>query len=339
MDRAPRRPPRVVAVSGRGAAIRASTWLQLGGVGVLVAVLLRLDVGPAVDAVTGVPWWALAAGAAITFGTTVCCAWRWRLVATRLGVAVSFRTALAACYRSQLLNSTVPTGVVGDVHRALRYGRQAGDLGGVSRSVVGERLAGQAVQVTVVAALVLVVPDPGLAPLRPVVGVLTVALAAMLVVMVLVSRVPRCRSFLAHRHPRVAVRRGRDRGAARVWIGVVGASVGAGVGHTAMFVIAARVAGSGAPVARLAVLGSVVLVASALPLNVAGWGPREGAAAWAFGSSGLGAAQGLATAVVFGVVATAAVLPGLAVLVAERRHGAHGVARVPVVTSQEVARG
>jgi hypothetical protein len=55
----------------------------------------------------------------------------------------------------------------------------------------------------------------------------------------------------------------------------------------------------------------------ALPLNVAGWGPREGVAAWAFGAAGLGADQGLATAVVYGVMALVAVLPGLLVLVAE----------------------
>ncbi|MGJ3561879.1 hypothetical protein ACR6C2_41015 [Streptomyces sp. INA 01156] len=29
----------------------------------------------------------------------------------------------------------------------------------------------------------------------------------------------------------------------------------------------------------------------ALPLNVGGWGPREGVAAWAFGAAGLGAGR------------------------------------------------
>ena len=322
----------------RGAVIRGRTswWLRLGaGAAILVAVLLRLDIGPAVDAIRGMPWWALLAGVAITLGTTACGAWRWTLVAGRLGFGVPFRTALAACYRSQLLNVTVPGGVVGDVHRAVRYGREAGDLGGVSRSVAGERVAGQVVQVTVVAVLVLTMPDPALSALRAVVGVLTAVLAGMLVVMVIISRVPRCRSLLVRRCPWL---RAPDRDALRVWLAVVGASVAAGVGHTAMFVIAARVAGSGAPVARLAVLGSVVLVASALPLNVAGWGPREGAAAWAFGSAGLGAAQGLATAVVFGVVAIAAVLPGLAVVAAGRWHRAPGVGRLSPEVREDVAR-
>jgi hypothetical protein len=62
----------------------------------------------------------------------------------------------------------------------------------------------------------------------------------------------------------------------------------------------------------------LVIVASGLPANVAGWGPREGAAAWAFGAAGLGAAHGVTTAVVYGVMGLVATLPGAIVLVAGR---------------------
>ena len=47
--------------------------------------------------------------------------------------------------------------------------------------------------------------------------------------------------------------------------------------------------------------------------SVAGLGPREGVAAWAFGAAGLGAQQGVATAVVYGVMVLVASLPGAAV--------------------------
>ena len=53
-----------------------------------------------------------------------------------------------------------------------------------------------------------------------------------------------------------------------------------------------------------------MLVAAGLPANVAGWGPREGMAAWAFGAAGLGADQGVATAVAYGVMVLVATLPG-----------------------------
>ncbi|MFC7567728.1 hypothetical protein ACFQU9_31730 [Actinomadura namibiensis] len=65
-------------------------------------------------------------------------------------------------------------------------------------------------------------------------------------------------------------------------------------------------------------LAVLALLVMALPVNVGGWGPREAASAAAFGTAGLGAAQGLTVAVVYGVLALVASLPGLAVLVARR---------------------
>jgi hypothetical protein len=79
--------------------------------------------------------------------------------------------------------------------------------------------------------------------------------------------------------------------------------------------VAARAAGADASLARLAPLVLLVLVASGLPLNIAGWGPREGAAGWLFGLAGMSAQQGVATAVVYGVMVLAASLPGALVLV------------------------
>jgi uncharacterized membrane protein YphA (DoxX/SURF4 family) len=49
--------------------------------------------------------------------------------------------------------------------------------------------------------------------------------------------------------------------------------------------------------------------------SVGGWGPREGMTAWVFGAAGLGAEQGVATAVVYGVMVLVASLPGAAFLV------------------------
>jgi len=55
----------------------------------------------------------------------------------------------------------------------------------------------------------------------------------------------------------------------------------------------------------------VVLAGSAIPVNVAGWGPREGVAGWAFALCGLGATRGVTTAAVYGVLVLAGTLPGL----------------------------
>jgi hypothetical protein len=105
------------------------------------------------------------------------------------------------------------------------------------------------------------------------------------------------------------------------WPGVGLASTVAVTGHVATYLLAAHAVGVDATPVQLAPLALVVLLAMAIPLNVAGWGPREGVAAWIFGLAGLGAAQGVATAVAYGVLATVANLPGVVVVTGVLRHG------------------
>jgi hypothetical protein len=69
-----------------------------------------------------------------------------------------------------------------------------------------------------------------------------------------------------------------------------------------------------------------------VPANVAGFGPREGAAAWAFGAAGLSAGQGVAIAVLYGALVVAASLPGAAVLLVRRL-------RVPAAPATVVSEG
>jgi hypothetical protein len=102
------------------------------------------------------------------------------------------------------------------------------------------------------------------------------------------------------------------------------ASLGALLGPLATFVVAARTAGVTTPLTGLVPLALLVLLAMAVPLSVAGWGPREGVAAWAFAAAGLGAGAGVATTVVYGVMSLVAVLPGAVALVLVRREAARG---------------
>jgi uncharacterized membrane protein YbhN (UPF0104 family) len=95
-----------------------------------------------------------------------------------------------------------------------------------------------------------------------------------------------------------------------IWPGIVLASTAALLGHTGTFLLAARTAGVGVSTARLLPLALIVLVAMSVPTNIGGWGPREGVAAWAFAAAGLGAAEGLAASVAYGVLVFLAVLPG-----------------------------
>ena len=76
------------------------------------------------------------------------------------GGPAAARGACAAYYRSQFLNTTLPGGVLGDVHRAVRHGREAGDLPRGARAVVWERVAGQVVQVVLTVLVLLALPSP-----------------------------------------------------------------------------------------------------------------------------------------------------------------------------------
>jgi hypothetical protein len=97
-------------------------------------------------------------------------------------------------------------------------------------------------------------------------------------------------------------------------VGIALASALVVCGHAVTFLIAARTAGTAAPPSLMLPLALFVMSVMVLP-SVGGWGPREGATAWAFGAAGLGADQGVATAVVYGVMVLVASLPGAAVLV------------------------
>jgi uncharacterized membrane protein YbhN (UPF0104 family) len=278
---------------------------------VLAVLVWRVGTGPFLDGLRTVDGQTLAAGAALAVLTTVCCAWRWRVVARGLGVELPLTSAVAAYYRSLFLNLTLPGGVAGDVHRGISHGRETSDVGRGLRAVAWERSAGQVVQMVLTIAILLVLPSPVQAAV-PLAGL---ALLAATGGVVLVTRAwPRLRS--------AAARDLRDGLLARrAWPAIVIASALVVAGHAVTFLIAAHTAGATAPPAEMLPLALLVLLAAALP-NVGGWGPREGVTAWAFAAAGLDASRGVATAVVYGVMIFVASLPGAAILAAAWIRGA-----------------
>jgi len=292
------------------------TWrsVHLAVAAATLAVLVwHVGTGPFVDGLRAVDAGALAAASGLAVLTTVCCAWRWRIVARGLGVDLPLGTAVAAYYRSLFVNVTLPGGVVGDVHRGISHGRDTCDVGRGLRAVAWERSAGQVVQGVLTVAVLLVVPSPvgavvPLVALALIAAAAGVALAARMRPAVGRSRWARLRS--------AAARDLRDGLLARrAWPAIALASALVVAGHAATFLIAARSAGATAPPFQMLPLALLVMQVAALP-NVGGWGPREGVAAWAFAAAGLGPSLGVATAVVYGVMVFVASLPGAVVLVA-----------------------
>lgn len=308
------RPDRPQPPRRRGRLVRAGI-----GAAVLVLLVAQLGAEPFLAALTSVTPWALALAALVTVATTTCCAWRWTTVARGLGLHLPLPTAVAACYRSLLLNSTLPGGVLGDVDRAVRHGLDSAALGRSARAVVWERTLGQVVQVALTLLLLLVLPSP--VP-GAVVVVAAVGVGLLLVVagVLLLAR----SGPSGHRRavPRAlgAVQRDLRRVLPdlRARSAVALASVLVVAGHVGVLLLAMHVTGVPASGTTRLWLALVVLLAAAVPASLAGWGPREGAAAWVFGAAGLGAGTGVTVAVGYGVLTLVATLPGVVVLLGPR---------------------
>ncbi len=153
----------------------------LAGVAILAALAVRLGTDAVVAGFRAITVEAVLAALGLGLLTTVVSAARWCMVARGLGLRLPLAVAVTDCYRALFLNSVLPAGVLGDVHRAVGYGRQIGDVGRGVRVVALERVTGQAA-VVLVGVGVLLAAQPklltaaagGLVPERP----LAVALLA-----------------------------------------------------------------------------------------------------------------------------------------------------------------
>jgi uncharacterized membrane protein YbhN (UPF0104 family) len=300
-------------------------WVRpLVGALVLGGLVAAVGGRAVVDGLRSAQPWALGLGALVALATTYGAAWRWRLVAGRLDLEVPMPTAMAAYYRSQFLNLTLPGGVLGDVRRGVQHGRRVDDVPGGLRVVAWERTAGQVVLVAVTL-VGLAVARPFSAPvLREPAQAGAAGAALFLLALVAGVSLVRRRPGSGGRVGRVLAADARLLLAPDAVLGVTAASLLVVAGHVLTFVVAARAVGVRMPVTDLVPVVLLVLLVSALPVNLAGWGPREGVCAWAFGAAGLGAAQGLATAVAYGAIVFVATLPGAALLLIGRRRGRRG---------------
>jgi glycosyltransferase 2 family protein len=292
---------------------RAWPWLRIViAVGILAILAWRVGTGAFLDGLKSLSVPAILAALGIGVVTTVFSAWRWRVVARRLGLELTTRRAVADYYRALFLNVVLPTGVLGDVQRAVRHGQTSGDVGRGVRAVVLERTGGQIVLFTLCVVLLLVQPSIASSVVRDVATSPAVAILVGLVIVAIVGLVlwGRRRSWWGT--VSADVRAGLL--ARNAWPAVVLLSAVVLAGHLALFWVAARAAGVTAPVAHLITPVVLTLLASGLPVNIGGWGPRESVSVLAFQVAGLGATQGLTVAVVYGVLTFAGSLPGAVVL-------------------------
>jgi len=260
------------------------------------------------------PWWALAALAALVFQIMLL-AWRWRFTAFRLGLQMSYRHALREYYLGVFLNQLLPGGILGDVSRAWRHARLTARTRRTVHAVVLERVAVQSVMLVIALASLAAIPV-----LRPAMlahwgwaaaaAVLAIGLATWL----LRAALPAIRKAIQE-----------FRGDARraflplpVLLMQLLTAILVTAANLAAYTAAARALGADIPLATLLPLIAPVLLVMMLPISVAGWGVREGAAALLWTASGLAVVEGVAIAVAFGLLFLLAALPGAFGLIGRR---------------------
>lgn len=292
-------------------------WASFDGAQAL-RILAKADLG-----------WLFAALAALT-AQTLLSAWRWQVTARQLGQIIPRRRAVTEYYLGQVVNQSLPGGVIGDAGRAVRARHQTG-LRRAAAGVAIERLAGQvALFVTLLAGTVAATLVPGGLDLPlPILGLVAILLAAGLSVtlaIVFAGRLPG-RAGVAARDLRRMIRLTLlTRNALPRQIALNLAITAA---NLAAFAFCARATGTVLTPVQASVLVPLILLTMILPLTISGWGWREGAAAALFPLIGASAAAGLAASLAFGLVFLASTLPGLIVLLAQGRR-APAATLVPV---------
>ena len=241
-------------------------------------------------------------------------AWRWRFTAARLGLELPLLTAVREYYLATFLNQVLPGGVVGDVSRVWRHvqAEPTGEAGPIVRAVVFERASGQVVMTGVALLSFASLSMIWGAPLYLVVGGLVMAAGLSAALLLWLKRQRAADDSRAGRIARDTQRAMLARDAFGVQLL---SSVIVVASYLVTFLAAARALRVETPWLDLLPLIAPVLVTMLLPITIAGWGIREGAAAALWGSVGLTPADGVAVSVAYGVLVLLGSLPGAAIMV------------------------
>ena len=302
--------------------------------GLLAGLAVWLDAGAVASRLASMRLsWVLAA-LALSGVQVAVLAWRWSFTARRLGVDLRWLVAWREYYLSIFLNQVLPGGVLGDVARAWRQVRSQIRVqapgGPAVRAVVFERLSAQVVMTTWAGVSLLFLPvtvAPGSRPVMIGAGLLA---AGLVVAMIVWMR--RKSSEWSLFGPILA-----EVGAAHLTPGAFAAQLASAMvvvaTYLATYLLAARAVGVETPLPVLLPLVAPVLMSMLIPVTVAGWGLREGAAAVLWGAVGLTASDGVLVSVAYGLLVLVGSAPGALFLIFGLRRG-RSLARPPGESAQ-----
>ena len=294
-------------------AILAIVWQVAGGAEALDILL------------TANPLWLLAA-VVLLLTHTVLSALRWRVTAAPLGIDLSGGHAIREYFLAQLVNTTLPGGVVGDAARAARTRHQAtpgtSRLGRSIGAVIVERGVGQVALLTVFAlafSVTLLAPGGIVWPPALAAGIAATLLTLTGAALVFALRLRFAPPAPDSRLGRLVDGTRRSLAAPGVLPAQLVLSAGATVCILAAFACCAAAVGAPLPLGAVFAVVPLVLFAMVLPISVGGWGVREGAAVALLPIAALTTAQAFAASAAFGLMALLASLPGLALVWTRRR--------------------
>lgn len=244
------------------------------------------------------PMWLTLAVLALTL-STLSMARRWQLTAQALQLELRYASALKEYYLSLLANAVLPGGVLGDIGRAIRL-RHSGDLRRAGQSVLAERLLGQGAMILIlIMGFAYALLHPGGIDWPMGTGWLLVAglaIGGLGIAVLCLSRPARTFLHLCLRllnRPTMVLH-----------------ALGAALALIVALYACARATGTVLPPEALVTVLPLVFCAMLIPLSIAGWGWREGAAAALFPIIGATPEAGVAMGLAYGLIMLVAALPG-----------------------------
>jgi uncharacterized protein (TIRG00374 family) len=286
----------------------------------------NIDFAAAFSSIENVDVWLLAAAPLALLGGTAVNAWRWQRLLAAHGAPMTFGRSFALLLVTVFFNSGLPSTLGGDAARMV-YAVRGGAPGAiVIAATILDRFAGYSAVILYAATIVLVQPF-GLelpAVWRALVLVLTAAVPAGLMVLVLVNAIPRPEEWV--RRATDPSRRGAAAAVARALLPLLRVRIDVRATMTAMVISfpitfsigvalwalsAATCACGDLDLPSAVAIAGPIMLAVSVPISIAGWGVREVVMVALFALLGLSAEQALVTSVLFGLALFVQGLPGL----------------------------
>jgi glycosyltransferase 2 family protein len=277
-------------------------------VGLLTGLAVWIDWGQVVDRLEQGRWELFVVGVLLVVVALATGALRWHLFLRAGGVDATLYQAFRAYWIGMFANNFLPTGFGGDVARAMVIRPAAPSTARAVASVVVDRLTALACLLVFAWLTLTVAPDDVPASL---IGVLAIATAVGSLSVAAFSLFARRRGGLAAR----VLAQGTAVAGTR---SVLGATTALGLLYQALMVLAtwtlARAIDLDLSFTLIAVVTPLVIVATLMPISIAGFGVREGGYVVLLAQAGVSAADATLLSLLNVAALAIATLPGAAAL-------------------------